>query len=123
MLDEKDLQAIGKLMDEKLVQQKQDILGEVSGLMSQQKQDILSEVSERMIEEIAASERRMQVLMESYFTPQFNLLADGQQSIREQMVKKEDLTIKLEDIQAEMFLLRTAVKRNAQEIEKLKKAQ
>ena len=62
MLDEKDLQAIAQLM----AQQKQEIIGELDARMDQklasQKKEIMGEVT---------------ALMEAYFEPKFNLLADG----------------------------------------------
>ena len=52
MLDEKDLQAIAQLMDQKLAQQKQDILGETDKLMDQklarQKEDILGTMDQKL---------------------------------------------------------------------------
>ena len=78
---------------------------------------------EELTTEINAAERRMQVLMESYFTPRFNLLAENQQIIQEKMATKEDLRDYREEMQAELFILKAAVKRNTMEIEKLKKAQ
>ena len=92
MLDERDLQAIAQLMN-------------------QQKQEIQ--------EEIKASESRMMVLMESYFEPKFNLLADGQALIRETMLPAEAMNT-AED---RLDVLEAAVKLHSREIEKLKKAQ
>ena len=83
----------------------------------------LHAIAQLMDEKIADSERRMQVLMEGIFTPQFNLLAEGQQIIREKMPTMEDMMDHLEEMQAELFILKAAVKRNTMEIEKLKKAQ
>lgn len=62
-------------------------------------------------------------LVEADVTPKFNLLADGIQLIREQMVTKEDLEERQEDIQTQLDVLKAAVRRNSVEIEKLKKAQ
>lgn len=56
MLDEKDLQAIAQLMDQKMAQQKKEIIGELDVRMAQQKKEIISETM---------------VLMESYFDPKF----------------------------------------------------
>ena len=96
MLDERDLQAIAKM---------------------------ISDSEARTAEKISESESRMMALMEAWFEPRFNLLAEGQKLIREQMVKKEDLEAKQEDIQTQLDVLRALVKRNSLEIEKLKKAQ
>ena len=97
MLDERDLQAIAKLIDTTLDQK-----------LAQQKVEIMHEVG---------------ALIEADVIPKFNLLADGQKLIREQMVTKEDLEEKWEDIQTQLDVLKAVVRRNSLEIEKLKKAQ
>lgn len=61
MLDEKDLQAIAQLMDQKMVQQKKEIIGELNVRMARQKKEIISETM---------------VLMESYFGPKFQALSE-----------------------------------------------
>ena len=144
MLDAKDLQALSQLMDEKLDKQKQDILGEVKTLISEEitasearMTEKIEASEERMTGKIEASEermkahtdrsvedaeQRMKAWMEACFTPRFDLLVENQQIIMEKMATKEDLRKHREEIDAELFLLKTAVKRNAQEIEKLKKA-
>ena len=63
MLDREDLQAIRQMMDE-LMDQKLDA----------QKKEIMHEVS---------------VLMDSEFTPKFNLLAEGQQQIIDKLGRLE----------------------------------
>lgn len=89
MLDEKDLQAIAKLMDVKLTRQKQEIMHEAGALIEA---DVL---------------------------PKFNLLADGQKLIREQMVTRDDLA----DLESRLDVLEAVTRRNVREIDKLKKAQ
>ena len=89
MLDEKDLQAIAALMDSKLLQQKREIIGEVK------------------------------VLMESYFDPKFNLLAEDVKSIHEKISVAEEAG----KVEARVDVLESVVKIHSQEIEKLKRAQ
>ncbi len=89
MLDEKDLQAISEIMDSKLAVQKQEIMGEV------------------------------QVLMESQFQPQFNLLAEGQQAILEKLVPRS----RVDDLEDEVKFLKSMVRRMDDELQVLKKAQ
>lgn len=67
MLEEKDLQAIAQIMDQKLAQQKREIMGETKELLSQQKREIMQEVG---------------VLIENEVTPKFNLLADLEASVK-----------------------------------------
>ena len=73
--------------------------------------------------EIRDAEKRMMALMEGYFDPKFNLLADGHKLIMEQMVKKEDLEEAQEDIRTELDVLKAIVRQHSHEIAKLKKAQ
>jgi len=89
MLDEKDLQAITEIMDSKLAAQKQEIMGEV------------------------------QVLMESQFQPQFNLLVEGQQAILEKLVSRS----RVDDLEDEVKFLKSMVRRMDDELQALKKAQ
>lgn len=89
MLDEKDLHAISEIMDFKLAAQKQEIMGEV------------------------------QVLMESQFQPQFNLLAEGQQAILEKLVPRS----RVDDLEDEVKFLKSMVRRMDDELQALKKAQ
>lgn len=85
MLDEKDLQAIAQLMDQK----------------------------------ISTSESRMMTMMESYFDPKFNLLAEEIKLIREKLPPLE--TVK--DLESRVDTLETVARLHSQEIAKLKKAQ
>ena len=126
MLDERDLQAIAQIMDEKISasesRMKEEIGArmkeEISASESRMKEEISASES-RMKEEISASESRMMVLMESYFEPKFNLLADGQALIREKMLPAEALSAAEDRID----VLEAVVRLHSGEIEKLKKAQ
>lgn len=73
----------------------------------------------RTAEKISDSEARMMAMMEAYFEPKFNLLADGQKLIQEKMVTVEDL----HRIEERLDVLEIVVKRHSREIEELKKAQ
>lgn len=99
MLDEKDLQAIAQLMDSKMTQQKQEIIGTVKDMMTEQKREIISETM---------------VLMESYFDPKF-------QALSEQInpVPKEAVDI----IEDRVDALEETVELHTQQIKELKKAQ
>ena len=100
MLDEKDLLAIGQLMDQKLAQQKQDLLEEMAqqkqdllGEMARQKDDILGEMDRRLIQQkeeiLTEATHRMQVLLDAEVKPMFNLLAEDISIIREKMIPEE----------------------------------
>ena len=69
MLDEKDLQAIAQLMDQKLASQKTEIMGEIDTKMSSFKQETMA-------------------MMEAYFDPKFELLAEGQKTLLETLAPK-----------------------------------
>lgn len=99
MLDEKDLQAIAQL----LAQQKNEIMGEMDVRLAQQKSEIMHEVN---------------LLMESYFDPKFNLLADGLALLKERSVGHEEV----EEVSDRVDVLEAVVKVHSREIEKLKKA-
>ena len=112
MLEKQDLQAIadlidGKLndleerIDSKLCQQKTEIIGEVDKKLSRQKTEIINEVK---------------VLIENEVTPKFNLLAEGQQAILEQLAPKS----RLEDLEDEVKLLKIVIKQMNEEINALK---
>ena len=106
MLDKKDLQAIAQLMaglesrmDQKMAQQKEEIIGTVKDMMTEQKKEIIGETM---------------VLMEAYFDPKF-------QALSEQInpVPKEAVDI-LEDRGDDM---EEAVELHTQQINELKRAQ
>ncbi len=96
MLDKKDLQAIAKL---------------------------ISDSEARTAQRIEEAEKRMMALMEGYFDPKFNLLADGHKLITEQMAKQEALEDLMESVEDRLDVLDSIVKLHSHEIAKLKKAQ
>ena len=61
----------------------------------------------------------MMALMEGYFEPKFNLLADGQKLIQEKMLPMEALDI----VEDRLDVLEAVVKLHSREIKELKKAQ
>lgn len=88
MLDEKDIQVISQLLNQQLSQQKKEIMHEVN------------------------------LLMESYFDPKFNALADGLELLKEKCVSREDL----EETTDRIDVLEAVAKVHSREIEKLKKS-
>lgn len=93
MLSEKDLQAIAQLMDEKLTQQKAEIMHEVKALLEV---DVL---------------------------PKFGTLTAGHDLIIQKMVEQEDLDEVREDVENRLDVLEAVVKLHSREIKELKKAQ
>ena len=96
MLDEKDMTAIASL-----ITASEERMG---SKLDETKQDIMQGVA---------------VLMESKFGPRFNLLAEGQQAIREQLPPAEDW----EALDARVSALEAMVKKLSREITHLKKAE
>lgn len=103
MLDEKDLQAIAKMIGDSEARTAEKI-----------------SVSEaRTAEKIGDSEARLMAMMEACFDPKFNLLADALKLIQERLGSVEDL----ENVEERVDVLETVVQRHSREIETLKKAQ
>lgn len=100
MLEEKDLQAIAEIM--------QGMESRIDQKMEKQKQEILDE-----------STRRMKLLLDTEVTARFNLLAEGQQAILEKLVPMS----RIEAVEADIAILKQAVRAMNQEIDELKKAQ
>ena len=93
MLEEKDLQAIAQLMDQKLAQQKQEIL------------DVAT--------------HRMQVQLDTEVTTKFNLLAENQEEILNRLSSPEDAEL----LESRVDTLELAVRKHSREIAELQKAQ
>ena len=114
MLDEKDLLALSKLIDEKISASEERMSLHIS------REIAASE--ERMTEKIAASEENtfhmVSVMMESYFEPKFNLLAENQRIMMETLVPKS----RVDEIEDELALLRSVVRLHSEQIAELKKA-
>ena len=144
MLDEKDLQAIAKLISASEARMTTLIKEEVGASEARMTTLIKEEVGAsearmtkkidasearmtekisaseaRMTEKISASEARMMALMEAYFEPRFNLLGDQFQLLHEKIPQVEAL----ESLDIRVSALEVAVKQHTEEIKQLKKAQ
>ena len=131
MLDEKDLLAIGQLMDQKLERQKQEILDEVDQRMEQklerQKEEILDEVDQRIEQKLAQQKEeilteathRMQVLLDAEVKPMFSLLAEDISIIQEKLMPES----RIERIEDDVWALKASVRRINQDLRELKQAQ
>lgn len=111
MLDEKDLQAIAQMIKESERHTDEKLSAMESRLDAKMEQRITDAQSEIM--------RGVAVLMEAKFDPQFNLLAEGQQTIRELLPPQEDWEI----MDTRMSALEAMVKKLNREVAQLKKAQ
>ena len=136
MLDERDLQAIAQLIDSKLQESEQRTAQLIDSKLKESEQrtmgaikeseqrtmGAIKESEERTMGAIKESEQRtMQgaaALMESYFEPKFQLLAEGIQSLQETQIPRE----RFENLEEEVAFLHTIVRQHSREIEKLKHA-
>lgn len=99
MLDEKDMQAVSNLVDEKL--------GASEERMS------------RVIDDrIGASERRMQVLIENTVNPKFDLVMEALDGLREQLVPRS----RVDDLEDEVKFLKVVVRQMGERMTALEKA-
>ena len=147
MLDERDLQALAQLIDSKLQESEQRTAQLIDSKLKESEQRTMGAIKEseqrtmgaikeseqrtmgaikeseqRTMGAIKESEQRtMQgaaTLMESYFEPKFQLLAEGIQSLQETQIPRE----RFENLEEEVAFLHTIVRQHSREIEKLKHA-
>ena len=125
MLDERDLQAIAQLIDSKLQESEQRTAQLIDSKLKESEQRTMGAIKEseqRTMGAIKESEQRtMQgaaALMESYFEPKFQLLAEGIQSLQETQIPRE----RFENLEEEVAFLHTIVRQHSREIEKPKQA-
>ena len=114
MLDERDLQAIAQLIDSKLQESEQRTSQLIDSKLKESEQRTMGAIKE-------SEQRTMQgaaTLMESYFEPKFQLLAEGIQSLQETKIPRE----RFENLEEEVAFLHTIVRQHSREIEKLKHA-
>lgn len=78
MLDEKDIQAIAQIMDSRIGESEKRMASMIDQKLAQQKREIMQEVG---------------VLIENEVTPRFNLLAEGQEDILRRMPNEDDMDI------------------------------
>ena len=110
MLDEKDLQAIQKMIDasegrmiEKIVESEERMTGRMDQKLAEQKQDLI---------------QCMNVVIESEITPKFNLLADGIKDIQEKLVPRS----RVDDLEDEVKFLKLMYRQMAERVASLEKA-
>ena len=125
MLDEKDLQAIAKIMDEKIASSEERMTGKIMESEERMTAKIM-ESEERMtgrMDQKLAEQRQdliqcMNVIIESDIMPKFNLLADGIKDIQEKLVPRS----RMDDLEDEVKFLKLMCRQMAEDIAKLKKA-
>lgn len=120
------LQAIGQIVDEKISASEQRMIAalaqqgkELRAEMAQQTAELRAEMDQREQRILEESRNNMLVLIESEITPKFNLLADGQQELRDMMIPRS----RFEDLEEEVRFMKTIIRQMTEDIAKLKKAQ
>ena len=110
MLEEKDLHAIRAIMQEETDAVRQDLRQETAA-MEDRLDAKLAEARQEIMRGVSA-------LMELEFRPQFSLLAEGQQLIREKLEPLDDLEV----LDTRVSALEAMVKKINRELTQLKKA-
>lgn len=136
MLEKEDLQALQKMFSDseermmgKLQESEERMTGKMQGMIQESEermtgkmQGMIQESEERMTGKIQKSEDRAvqkaMVMMEQYFDPKFNLLAENQQMILEKMVPLS----RVEKIEGDVDLLKIIIRQMREEIDQLKGA-
>lgn len=101
MLDKQDLQAIKELVDESIATSEQRTDEKLAAMEQRIKKDVSQETM---------------VMMEQYFQPKFQLLAENQQLILEKLNGKVDK----EDCQNSMSVVAAAIRTHSRDIDELK---
>ena len=114
MLDEKDLQAIAQIMDEKISASEERMNNRMDKRISESEE----RMNNRMDRRISESEQHMSVLMESYFDPKFELLADSIKDIQEKLVPR----CRVDDLEDEVKFLKVMYRQMVERVALLEKA-
>ena len=139
------MEDVRAMMDTKLQEQRQGIMEDVRDMIDVRFQEQDARIEERFREQDARIEEKFQeqtkrleermdeklqeqrqdimhdvrILMESYFNPKFNLLADEIQVIREILIPKE----RIERVEADIQVLKAAFRTLSEDVQRLKQAQ
>lgn len=115
MLDEKDLQAIAQLMDSRIGESEKRMV-QLMGAMEERIDQKLAQQKGEILDEAT---HRMKILIDAEVTPKFNLLAENQQIMMEKLERLDDLDV----MDTRITALEAMVKKLNREMEKLKRAQ
>ena len=115
MLDERDLQSIANLMDEKIGVSESRMTASMDEKITASESRIMASMDGK----INTATSQMIALMEAYFEPKFSLLADEMKLIQEKLVPAEAVTT----IEDRVDVLEAVARRHSQDTEMLKKAQ
>ena len=119
MLDERDLQSIAQLLAQQKSEIKTELMHEMDARLARQKSEITHEMDAQLARQKSEIMHEVNILMESYFDPKFNYLAESLDLLKEKVVSREET----EETSDRLDVLEAVVKIHGREIEKLKKAQ
>ena len=116
-------QRITAMVDEKIAASEQRMTQRITAMVDEKIAAAEQRITAMVDEKIAAAEQRITknsvAMMEAYFNPKFNLLAEGQQAIREKVEGLEELRT----LSDRVDVLEVVVQTHSREIANLKKAQ
>ena len=125
MLDEKDLQAIAQIMDEKIAASEERVTAKImeseermTAKIMESEERMTGRMDQKLAEQKQDLIQCMNVIIESEITPKFNLLADGIKDIQEKLVPRS----RVDDLEDEVKFLKLMCRQMAEDIAKLKKA-
>lgn len=107
MLEKQDLQAIKELIDTSITASEERMTAKIDAS------------EKRMTEKIDASENRIMAYIENAVMPNFQLLAEGHQTLLETLAPKS----RVDNLEDDVVFLKSIVKTLMQEVSDLKKAQ
>lgn len=111
MLDKQDLQAIKELIDTSIAASEERMTAKID--------TSIAASEERMTAKIDASENRIMTYIETAVMPNFQLLAEGHQTLLETLAPKS----RVDNLEDDVVFLKSVVKSLMQEVSELKKAQ
>ena len=111
MLDKQDLQAIKELIDTSIAASEERMTAKID--------TSIAASEERMTAKIDASENRIMAYIETAVMPNFQLLAEGHQTLLETLAPKS----RVDNLEDDVVFLKSVVKSLMQEVSELKKAQ
>lgn len=125
MLDERDLQAIAQLIDQRLAAQEERLEQRLTAQEERLEQRLTAQ-EERFDQKLTAQKddilqeatRQMRILLDLEIKPQFNLLAEGQQMLLETLAPKS----RVEALEDEVAFMKQIIKTLAHDVNELKKA-
>lgn len=115
MLDEKDIQMIAKLMDERLDRKFESFEQRIDGKLETLEQQMNKKLDQQKRE----LHGEFMTVIESEVTPKLRLLAEGQEAILEKMVPVS----RIDALEADVIVLKDAVKYLSEKVQALEKAQ